>query len=550
MNKRIVQIKLVILTILTLFMYNQCGNPYSPKPTELKFSGSEESANVFSSNESLTTFEDTVYRVTRSRCIGCHKTQNPTHAHDDVKVAHDIVVNQFKVNFSNVGASRLVAKIRDDAHNCWSGDCNADGDEMEEAVQKWADVVNALEVEEDPVDVGGTTGSTGNGGDTIIPGLDSKTAFNQTVYPITRMRCASCHNTRFPKHASPDSAIAHDDVVFSNSVDFSNIQNSRLVQRLETDNHHCWGSCQQNANEMKSAITQWQELMEDTIIPNTGGGSVPSTEPMTTAQSAPVASVIGADNSVLVKVNMSTGSIQSPFVFANGYLQAPSGNTFNQDANSTSAGLATYSFSVPSSGTYKIRGMVKGVDASKNSFFISVDNENFFDWHIMPGSQFNLQNISRTGSYQNKNWNLTAGNHQLRIKQREPESQIQYVEIYEDSGNSTLQPGEGILEYDISEILGVNEVVKFRIKIKEYDEFSYKLWDPEIISQNSNIRVKNIKTLINGYYNPQHSAYTIVDTTTTPNMTNVSPYYLLALKDQGLTVDRFSFKFEILQIDN
>ena len=42
----------------------------------------------------------------------------------------------------------------------------------------------------------------------------------------------------------------------------------------------------------------------------------------------------------------------------------------------------------------------------------------------------------------------------------------------------------------------------------------------------------------------------MVDTITTPTMSSVSPYYLLSLKDKGITLDKFSFKFEILEVSN
>ena len=83
-----------------------------------------------------------------------------------------------------------------------------------------------------------------------------------------------------------------------------------------------------------------------------------------------------------------------------------------------------------------------------------------------------------------------------------------------------------------------------------YDDYSYKLWDPEIISSNSNVLVQGVKLLINGYYNPQHSAYTIVNKTVTPGNSSLASHALLALKDQGEAIDKISFKFDVLQISN
>jgi hypothetical protein len=399
--KRIIQIKVILLLAFTLLAYNQCGNPYTPRPTELKFSGGG-GAGVLSTDASLDSFKKTVYKVTRQNCVSCHSTQNPIHAADDVKVAHDIVVNQFKVNFSNVPNSRLVAKLRDDAHNCWS-DCAENALEMEEAINEWALVVNAqVEVEEDVEEEDGEVGT----GTTVVvtPGISSLAAFSQTVHEITKVRCTTCHITRRPFHADPSPVNAHDGVVGNGAVDFNNILNSRLVQRLQNDGHYCWTDCNDNAMEMKEAIESWKALQEDSVVETSNDGK-------TTTLSLSVAQVIATN---------------------------------------------------------------------------PVNN----------------------------------------------------------------QQDTGYLQYDISALLGVNEEVILRLKISEFDEFSYQIWDPEIISQNLSIRVKSIKTLINGYYNPQHSAFTVVDATTTPQMRSLSNYYLLALKDQGTNFDKFSFQFEIIQVEN
>ena len=260
--RQIIKIKIVLVVLVVVFTYTQCTNPYSAQPSKLKFSSGED-AGALSTSSSVAAFEDSVYQVTRTRCIGCHSTQNPVHASDDVKEAHDIVVDQFKVNFSNIPSSRLVAKLRDEAHNCWS-DCSENAQEMEEAIQRWAEVVNNIEEEEEEENTdegsGGDDGSTGSEetDETIISGLSSQEAFEQSVYPITKQRCTTCHITRFPRHASNNAVVAHNDLINAQSVDLDDPINSRLVQRLGNESHQCWSNCADNANEMKEAIEKWK----------------------------------------------------------------------------------------------------------------------------------------------------------------------------------------------------------------------------------------------------------------------------------------------------
>ena len=120
-----------------LAVYTNCGQPFGP-PSYLTFS-----SNVYggSSEVSYEAFEKTVYQITRSNCISCHaSTIQPYHASDDVRKAHDAVISNFKVNFTNIPKSRLVAKLRDEKHNCWS-DCAENADEMEAAVEEWNEAI-------------------------------------------------------------------------------------------------------------------------------------------------------------------------------------------------------------------------------------------------------------------------------------------------------------------------------------------------------------------------------------------------------------------------
>lgn len=141
--------KLAVIFLLgaLLVVYTNCGQPFSA-PSELVFE-----SNIYGggSDASYKAFEKTVYPITRSYCISCHTTQEPMHAADDVKIAHDAVLKGFKVNFSNIPASRMVLKLRELNHNCWS-DCGENADEMEAAISEWNDAIKSSGVVSTPVD--------------------------------------------------------------------------------------------------------------------------------------------------------------------------------------------------------------------------------------------------------------------------------------------------------------------------------------------------------------------------------------------------------------
>ncbi len=92
---------------------------------------------VFPDTSSL--FETTVYELLTANCAGCHSDsapiqlrQTPLFAHSDVDVAYEAA--KAKMDLTNTANSRLVVRLRDEAHNCWSGDCAVDAQAMQEAI--------------------------------------------------------------------------------------------------------------------------------------------------------------------------------------------------------------------------------------------------------------------------------------------------------------------------------------------------------------------------------------------------------------------------------
>lgn len=92
-------------------------------------------------------------------------------------------------------------------------------------------------------------------------------AFSQTVYPIVRDNCDTCHagaGPGAPHIAHPDTTTAYRAVVDQRKVSLSNPAGSRLVQRLVTDRHYCWTPvCADDGAVMQAAIEQWSEAASD-----------------------------------------------------------------------------------------------------------------------------------------------------------------------------------------------------------------------------------------------------------------------------------------------
>ncbi len=88
--------------------------------------------------------------------------------------------------------------------------------------------------------------------------MASLTGFQNSVYPISRANCTSCHSAARP-HASPDALTAHDYVLGSNLVNFTTPANSLIVTKIR--NGHQGISAAQGANiaaQYEAAIVEWR----------------------------------------------------------------------------------------------------------------------------------------------------------------------------------------------------------------------------------------------------------------------------------------------------
>jgi len=409
----------------------------------------------------------------------------------------------------------------------------------------------------------GTTGDVGSSGTPILtpptggggdPKAVSIQAFSTTMHPITRARCINCHGSfQTPLHAVADVTEAHDAVIDGFKVNFNNIPSSRMVLKLSDESHNCWSNCAANAAEMQAAIEDWKSQVEAT----TGSISPEPAEPtLTTAESLTVMEELDPNNAMAVGdivIEANSASLKAPMVAAaagaDSYIHVPNGNGGNVANNSNAAGIGYINFDVNASDSYKVYAYVDAPENADNSFHIKVNNSNYAEWHIPLTTGFEWREVTTTTNGNPIDFFIPAGNgNVLEVRQREDGTKISRVVISSDPNINLNDLGsavESVLTYDLSAIVGAPATLT--VRLSEYDMYSYKLSNPTITSS-ARLRVKSLKPLINGQYNPQHATYTLIDTTTLPGTTVLSPRALIALKDQGNAIDRLSFSFEIIQV--
>ena len=97
-----------------------------------------------------TQFAATVHPLLTDNCAGCHvesatNAQSPFFASSDPDAAYEAAKS--KMNLDNPANSRFVLRLRNEFHNCWSGDCLDDAADMEAAIADFAGQVPITQVD-------------------------------------------------------------------------------------------------------------------------------------------------------------------------------------------------------------------------------------------------------------------------------------------------------------------------------------------------------------------------------------------------------------------
>jgi len=211
----------------------------------------------------------------QNRCGQCHNATSPAQMpnfarSDDVNLAY--AQANTVVNLATPSTSLIVTKVAG-GHNCWLADAGACGQILTTWIANWAGAsgnasATAVQLQAPPVQaVGQSLNFPADSAD-----------FAATVWPITHTNCVRCHSTtadpsveQSPYHADPSLAVAYPAAI--PKIDFTGCAgsggsnggacgtNSRLYQRLLTDNHNCWTTCAADAATMLSAIQAFAGML-------------------------------------------------------------------------------------------------------------------------------------------------------------------------------------------------------------------------------------------------------------------------------------------------
>ncbi|HEY6482474.1 MAG TPA: LamG domain-containing protein [Steroidobacteraceae bacterium] len=206
-----------------------------------------------------------------NRCGGCHHEggQSPMFARsDDVNLAYQAALPL--VDLTNPSQSTLVLRVAS-GHNCWVADPNACAQTMLTWINNWigggSAAATSITLTAPPVQ--------SVGGSKLFPADSSQ--FQSLIWaPILTQFCTNCHRPdagtpQSPYFASSDPNQAY--LAAQAKIDLANPAQSRFVERLQTEFHHCWATspggapdCPGSAAKMLAAITAYANGIPTTTV--------------------------------------------------------------------------------------------------------------------------------------------------------------------------------------------------------------------------------------------------------------------------------------------
>ena len=269
-----------LLALAASFALSACGGAGAPTtanvaPSQAQTAGAYTGPPAATAD--ITAFQVNFWNNVRvqNRCGQCHNATSPAQMpnfarSDDVNLAY--VQANTVVNLATPSTSMIVTKVSG-GHNCWLADNNACGQILTTWITNWANAAGASSATtvqlQAPPDQ--SVGQSLN-----FPA--SYTDYQNTVYTLTSKYCVRCHSTtadpsveQSPYHADPSLAIAYPAAI--PKIDFTGCAgsggnnsgmcgtNSRLYQRLLTDNHNCWDNCASDAAQMLAQIQAFAAML-------------------------------------------------------------------------------------------------------------------------------------------------------------------------------------------------------------------------------------------------------------------------------------------------
>jgi hypothetical protein len=272
-------------------------------------------------------FVDTVYTpiFRNNDCQSCHRLGGQgkgAFADDNINTAF----SAFRTYFNPIDTkatrdqSYFVMTI-EGGHNCWTGDCLADANQLRDQLDAWVEAMVAAgyidipqpefpvveEYLQQPLE------------ETIVP----RKAFDASrdlpdlflpIYELTRTHCVTCHgstpiNANAPMFAQDNIESAYAVVSGNELIDLTYPQLSPTYLAL-TVQHNCWSDCQSDAAEMLQLIRTWADHSSVQSVPFPD--SIATSSALSLNQAQVAGPELRYDNAVIAKYRFTEGADDDP----------------------------------------------------------------------------------------------------------------------------------------------------------------------------------------------------------------------------------------------
>jgi Concanavalin A-like lectin/glucanases superfamily len=461
----------------------------------------------------INAFQTTVYPIVRQYCAACHAGSgpgSPHFAHPDVNTAYQAITGQGKVNLGTPSSSRIVVKVAQLAHNCWS-DCAANGAELATAIQAWADAVNY-----------------GSGGVTVDGSLSSRSQALSDGLIDTGGERYRGNLLALYEFKEGSGTVAHDTSGNAPGLD--------LALRDEVIWMSAWGVDLENGSLL--ATTAASKRLYDRIADPSVGTQQYTIEAWITPDNISQ----GADTAARVVTYSGSGS---NFMLAQ--------NEYKYQARTRNVSTAA------------IDGGRNGLPALQTAD-ADRDAQDRLQHVVVTYDQFRGRRIYVDGRYTDDRdpieaarfWNWDPS---FRLAfGAEPgrggpwKGQIRLVAIYQQALTDAqirqnYEAGVGerrLLRFDVSQWTSPGDAVEFTVT--DFDAYSYLFCQPTLRSNvPSGARIANIQIAVNGVLAPSGQGFQTIDTTATGSKQELSRQCAVIPKGAGGPGgDQFTLVFEHL----
>ena len=365
-------------------------------------------------------------------------------------------------------------------------------------------------------------------------------AFKNDLYPLLTQNCGGCHaQSTAPFFASSNPDESAKAILDGNKIDFTKASLSRLVARMKQDRHNC--GAPEKCDEIGEAISAKIEALL-TKIPKKPGTELKNVSPELTFKN-----LVATDKHVIsspgfIVIEKESYGMPIKFEDSLSFVSFPATPT-----------TVSYQAKIEAVSSLYIWARYRRADVGQLSAQFSYDDNqnrpqaitltfgvkntaNKFEWVLLNTLTAGTANAFSNAKPQNLSLNVVGSSLDLDML---VVTDVDFLK----TELKTPQIAREVLQFDLS-TLGVPQG-RIEIAVSVYDPTgsqSYLFEAPKYVGPGK-VKIKGLKVLVNGKWNPVHSLFNVLDLVVGENE-YLTERAMTVGKELGKDGDKFSLSFE------